>query len=154
MCVTTSQYEISDKNSQLLIQKVFLRRIIYPSEKTIHWNKQHFGMRYRPPLFLHYVSTIKHYWSIKHCLLLMLFFNLIFALFLFLFISHYWKKLSMDPVHDRGSMDSFHESGLWTWSKVGIHGSMVHVLSSPCLLCLMTEHCHGGYILDHGHYSV
>ena len=61
MCVTTSQYEISGKNSHLLSQKVFLRSIIYPSEKTIHWNKQHFGMRYRPPLFLHYVSTIKHY---------------------------------------------------------------------------------------------
>ena len=41
--------EISDKNSPLLSQKVFLRSIIYPSEKTIHWNKQHFGMRYRPP---------------------------------------------------------------------------------------------------------
>ena len=58
-----------------------------------------------PPFFLHYVSAIKHYWSIKHCLLLLLFFNLIFALLLFLFISHYWKNLSMDPVHDRGSMD-------------------------------------------------
>ena len=54
MCVTTSQYEISGKNSHLLSQKVFLRSIIYPSEKTIHWNRQHFGMRYRsppPPLF-------------------------------------------------------------------------------------------------------
>ena len=67
MCVTTSQYEISGKNSHLLSQKVFLRSIIYPSQKTIHWNKQHFGMRYRPPpLFLHFVSTIKHYWSIEH----------------------------------------------------------------------------------------
>ena len=25
----------------------------------------------------------------------------------------------MDPVHDRGSMDPAHESGLWTRSKVG-----------------------------------
>ena len=114
MCVTTRQYEISRKNSHLLSQKVFLWSIIYPSEKTIHWNKQHFGMRYRPPLFLHYVSTIKHYWSIKHCLLLLLFFNLIFALLLFLFISHFWKKLSMDPVHDRGSMDPVQSGDPWT----------------------------------------
>ena len=34
----------------------------------------------------------------------------------------------MDPVYDRGSMDPVHESGPWTWSKVG-----VHVLSSPIL---------------------
>ena len=32
----------------------------------------------------------------------------------------------MDAVHDRGSMDSVHESGPWSGSKVG-----VHVLSSP-----------------------
>ena len=50
------------------------------------------------------------------------FFNLIFALFLFLFSSHYLKKVSMDPVH---------ESGPWTRSKVGVHGPLVHVLSSP-----------------------
>ena len=37
----------------------------------------------------------------------------------------------MDPVHDRGSMDPAHESGPWTWSKVGVHGPLVHVLSSP-----------------------
>ena len=49
MCVTTSQYEISGKNSHLLSQKVFLRSIFYPSGKTIHWNKQH--LRYRPPFF-------------------------------------------------------------------------------------------------------
>ena len=37
----------------------------------------------------------------------------------------------MDPVHDtRGSMDPVHESGPWTWSKVGVHGPLVHVLSS------------------------
>ena len=39
----------------------------------------------------------------------------------------------MDPVHDRGSMDLVHESGPWTWSKVGVHGPLVHVLSSPIL---------------------
>ena len=48
MCVTTSQHEISGKNSHLLSQKVFLRSIIYQSEKKNHWNKHHFGMRYRP----------------------------------------------------------------------------------------------------------
>ena len=28
-------------------------------------------------------------------------------------------------------MDLVHESGPWTWSKVGVHGPLVHVLSSP-----------------------
>ena len=37
----------------------------------------------------------------------------------------------MDPVHDRGSMDPVHESGPWTRSKVGVHGPLVYVLSSP-----------------------
>ena len=37
----------------------------------------------------------------------------------------------MDPVHDRGSIDPVHESGPWTRSKVGVHGPLVHVLSSP-----------------------
>ena len=118
MCVTTSQFEISGKNSHLLSQKVFLRSIIYPSVKTIHWNKQHFGMRYStdPPFFLHYVSTIKHYWSIEHWLLLF-FCSCFLTLFLhsscfcsFLIIK---KNLSMDPVHNRGSMDPVHESGPW-----------------------------------------
>ena len=38
----------------------------------------------------------------------------------------------MDLVHDRGSMDLVHESGPWTRSKEGVHGPLVHVLSSPC----------------------
>ena len=37
----------------------------------------------------------------------------------------------MDPVHDGGSMDPVHDSGPWTRSKVGVHGPLVHVLSSP-----------------------
>ena len=37
----------------------------------------------------------------------------------------------MDPVHERGSMDAVHESSPWTRSKVGVHGPLVHVLSSP-----------------------
>ena len=48
MRVTTSQYEIyliSGQNSHLLSQNVFLQSIIYSTEKTIHWNKQHFCTR-------------------------------------------------------------------------------------------------------------
>ena len=41
----------------------------------------------------------------------------------------------MDPVHDTWSMDPVHESGPWTRSKVGVHGPLVHVLSSPPLRC-------------------
>ena len=41
----------------------------------------------------------------------------------------------MDLVHERGSMDLVHESGAWTWSKVGVHGPLVHVLSSPVHEC-------------------
>ena len=37
----------------------------------------------------------------------------------------------MGPVHDRGSMDPVHESGPWALSKEGVHGPLVHVLSSP-----------------------
>ena len=39
----------------------------------------------------------------------------------------------MDLVHDGGSMDPVHESGPWTRSKEGVHGPLVHVLSSPHL---------------------
>ena len=45
MCVTTSHYETSGKNSHLLSQNVLLQSIISPSEETIHWDKQYFGMR-------------------------------------------------------------------------------------------------------------
>ena len=41
------------------------------------------------------------------------------------------KKLSIDLVHDRGSMDPVHKSGPWTRSKEGVHEPLVHVLSSP-----------------------
>ena len=40
------------------------------------------------------------------------------------------KKMSMDLVNDRGSMDPVHENGPWTRSKEGVHGPLVHVLSS------------------------
>ena len=44
----------------------------------------------------------------------------------------------MDPVHDsRGSMDPVHESGPWTWSKVGVHGPLVKILSSPIKISIM-----------------
>ena len=45
----------------------------------------------------------------------------------------------MDPVQDRGSMDPVHESGPWTRSKVGVHGPLVHVLSSPRKKSLIVE---------------
>ena len=45
MCVMISQYKKSGKNSHVLSQNVFVQSIIYQSEKTIHWNKQHFGMK-------------------------------------------------------------------------------------------------------------
>ena len=51
------------------------------------------------------------------------------------------KKLSMDLVHDRGSMDPVHESGPWTRSKEGVHGPLVHVLSSPLRSHLFTNSC-------------
>ena len=60
-------------------------------------------------------------------------FNLIFPLFLLLFISYYFKKVSMDPVH---------ESGLWTRSKVGVRGPLVHVLSSPPVITLYAHRNH------------
>ena len=31
----------------------------------------------------------------------------------------------MDLVHDRGCMNPVHETGLWTRSKVGVHGPLV-----------------------------
>ena len=43
------------------------------------------------------------------------------------------KKLSRNLVHDRGSINPVHESGPWTQSKEGVHGPLVHVLSSPLL---------------------
>ena len=41
------------------------------------------------------------------------------------------KKMAMDLVNDRGSMDPVHENGPWTRSKEGVHGPLVPVLSSP-----------------------
>ena len=41
----------------------------------------------------------------------------------------------MDLVNDRGSMDPVHENGPWTRSKEGVHGPLVHVLSSPSFCC-------------------
>ena len=41
------------------------------------------------------------------------------------------KKMSMDLVNGRGSMDPVHENGPWIRSKEGVHGPLVHVLSSP-----------------------
>ena len=52
----------------------------------------------------------------------------------------------MDPVHDRGSMDPVHESGPWTRSKERVHGSLVHVLSSP--FPKMPEEQYNQYFFD------
>ena len=51
----------------------------------------------------------------------------------------------MDPVHDRGSIDPVHESGPWTRSKVGVHGPLVHVLSSPLKKCVDFKSLCGGF---------
>ena len=123
MCVATSQYEISSKNSHLLSQKVFLRSIIYPSEKTIHRKKQHFGMRYRPPLFLHYVSTIKTI-LINRALFVVI------VVFLTFFL-HYFYFCSFLLIKKNCTWTRSMTGGPWTRSKVGVHGPLVHVLSSP-----------------------
>ena len=110
MCVKTSQNEISGKNSHLLSQKVFIRSLIYPSEKTassiLAWGTN-------PPFFLHYVSAIKHYWSIKHCLLLLLFFNLIF---------HYFCFCSFLIIKKNCPWTRSMTGGPWTRSMKVVHG--------------------------------
>ena len=87
---------------------------------------------------VHHVSRTKYLWSIvsigRQCPV-----KSILGIFLFLIVHgpgakpsyKNKKKLSMDLVHDRGSMDTVHESGPWTRSKEGVHGPPVHVLSSP-----------------------
>ena len=45
-------------------------------------------------------------------------FNLIFALFLFLFISHYFKK----TVHGPGPWQGVHRTGPWKWSMDPVQG--------------------------------
>ena len=44
-------------------QNGFLQSLIYPSEKTIYWNKQHFGVKVSclpNPRFLHHESIINY----------------------------------------------------------------------------------------------
>ena len=55
------------------------------------------------------------------------------------------KKLSMELVHDRGSMDPVHKSGPWPRSKEGVHGPLVHVLSSSVIfgLSIRTDRTEG-----------
>ena len=126
MCVTTSQYKISGKNSHLHSQKVFVQSMIYQRKQFIGtssilaWGKSSFSCL-PTATFLHYVSTIKlsDQSSIVRCCCC--FFCLIFALFLFSFISHYLKKLSMDAVHDRGSMDPDHGPLSWIRSVKVVH---------------------------------
>ena len=129
MCVMISQYKISSKNSHLLSQNVFVQSIIYQSEKTIiHWNKQHFAigkshvLPTKLPFFLHHVSTINYYyWSIGHCLLLLLFFNLILHYFCFCSFLIYFKK----SVHGPGPWQGVHGPSQWKWSMDPVQsGSM------------------------------
>ena len=81
-----------------------------------------------------YVSTTKYLWT-EHLV------KSYFCTFsVYVQFSLLKKKVSMDPVHDRGSMDPVHESSPWTRSKVGVHGPLVHVLSSP-----PKNACVGGY---------
>ena len=61
---------------------------------------------------VHGLSFLDYYWSIKHCLLL--FFYPIFPLFLFLFISHYFKKGVHGPHPWQG--------GAWTRSMKVVYG--------------------------------
>ena len=114
MCFTTSQYEIGGKNSHLLSQKVFIRSIICPSEKTIHWNKQHFGIRYRPsPLFLHYVSqlNITDQSSIVCC----------YCCFLTFFL-HYFYFCSFLIIKKNCPWTRSMTGGPWTRSMKVVHG--------------------------------
>ena len=61
--------------------------------------------------------------------------NHIFALFLFLFNSHYLKKVSIDPVQNLSIQVRKYPwtwsmtGGPWNRSKVGVQGLLVHVLS-------------------------
>ena len=54
------------------------------------------------------------------------FFILFFHYFCFCSFLIILKKVSVDLVHDRGCMDPVHETGLWTRSKVGVYGPLVH----------------------------
>ena len=72
-------------------------------------------------------TLYKHNWIIlinRVLFVVVVVFNLIFALFLFLFISHYFKK----TVHGPGPCMT---GGPRTWSMKVVHGPLVHVLSSP-----------------------
>ena len=39
-------------------------------------------------------------------------------------------------------MDQVHESGPWTRSKMGVHGPLVHVLTSPLVITLYAHQNH------------
>ena len=78
------------------------------------WGKSRVSCLQTAP-FLHYVSTIKYYWSIEHCSLL-LFFKSYFCTFpVFVHFSLFKKKLFMDPDHGplswTGSMKVVHVPG-------------------------------------------
>ena len=110
MCVKTSQNEISGKNSHLLSQKVFIRSLIYPSEKTassiLAWGTD------PPPLFLHYVSTILNITDQLSIVCCCCFFKSYFCTFsVFVHFS-----LSNKTVHGPGPWQGVHGPGPWKWS--------------------------------------
>ena len=112
-CPLNTGFTVSKKNSHLLGQNVFLQSIIQRKQfirtsNILAWGKS-------------LVFTLcKHNWIllINRALFAVVVFNLIFALFLFLFISHYLKK----SVHRPGTWQGVHGPGPWKWSMDLVQG--------------------------------
>ena len=145
MCVTTSQYEISGKNSHLHSQKVFVQSMIYQRKQfsgtssILAWSKSSFSCL-PTATFLHYVSTIKlsdQSSIVRCCCCCFLSYFCTFSVFVHfsLFKKTVYGRGLWQGVHGPGPwttfMDPVRESGPCTRSKVGVHGPLVHVLSSP-----------------------
>ena len=97
------------------------RKQFIGTSSILAWGKSHV-LPTELPFFLHHVSTINYYyWSIEHNCLLFLFFKSYFTLFLFLFISHLFKK----SVHGPGPWQGVHGPSPWKWSMDPVQsGSM------------------------------
>ena len=101
--VTTSQYEISGKNSHLLRKNVFIQSIVYPSSgKTIYWKKYEVKIVSCLPNPLFYTIKAQLIITGQLSIVCCCCFILIFVLFLILFISHYLKKSVHGPGQSRG----------------------------------------------------
>ena len=130
-CVTTSKFTFAQS-------KCFSPKHNLPVrennllEQAAFWHEVKVVSCLLNPPFLHHESTINYYWSIEHCLLLLLSFKSYFStISVFVHFSLFKKKCPWTR-----SMTG----GPWTWSmkvvhgpgfKVGVHGPLVHVLSSP-----------------------